>query len=561
VVGALAGGAAVAVAAIPDTTTGVITSCLKVKDGSVRIIDAQAGKRCSSGETLLTWNQRGQQGAQGVSGVPGAPGPAGPQGLPGVTGAQGPTGAQGTPGQGNKTVTGIVEITAGVVSLHGYGFTASCTNTIASSTTDCDLTFPTSTWGTTPPAVWAGFVTTAPSSWTSQGQVGVEVDSPTLVRLHSGISPATHQLIQFTATELSSYSSGPPQSILSTWGTMFGSTPTQRPNVPVSIDVSHSWSAVDVGYDHSCGLQADGSLWCWGSNVYGQLGIGSRIDSTAPLRVGNETTWTSVAAGLYFSCAVKMDHTLWCWGLDGYEGNLGIGLSAGIFAQFTSPIQVGTAQDWANVVADNATTCALKTDRSLWCWGSFTQFDSAPRPLRSTPTEVGGDTDWNTISLGGTFCGTKTDMSLWCAGPNSTGAVGDGTTTPRLIPTKVGSAQTWRSVAAGSWHTCAVAADESLWCWGSNSSGQLGDGSTVDELLPTRIGADTWIAASSGWQTTCGIKSEHSLWCWGYNTNGNAGVGSLAGPIPLPTQVGNAANWSTVAVGFANTAAVQIPTP
>jgi hypothetical protein len=86
VVGALVGGAAVAVAAIPDTTTGVISSCLKVKDGTVRIIDAQAGKRCSKEETLLAWNKQGPEGPAGATG------PAGPAGAPGATGPAGPVG-------------------------------------------------------------------------------------------------------------------------------------------------------------------------------------------------------------------------------------------------------------------------------------------------------------------------------------------------------------------------------------------------------------------------------------------------------------------------------------
>ena len=96
--GLILGAAAVAVAAIPDSNTGVISACMKTRDGTIRIIDAQAGRRCITGETLITWNQKGVLGAQGATGAQGALGGTGSQGAPGATGPQGPLGLQGAPG-------------------------------------------------------------------------------------------------------------------------------------------------------------------------------------------------------------------------------------------------------------------------------------------------------------------------------------------------------------------------------------------------------------------------------------------------------------------------------
>lgn len=107
VAGLILGAGAVAVAAIPDSNTGVISACMKTRDGTIRIIDFQAGRRCVTGETLITWNQKGVPGAQGATGAtgsagaPGAQGPAGatgPQGAPGLPGAQGPAGMPGADG-------------------------------------------------------------------------------------------------------------------------------------------------------------------------------------------------------------------------------------------------------------------------------------------------------------------------------------------------------------------------------------------------------------------------------------------------------------------------------
>ena len=97
-VGLAMGVGAFAVAAIPDSSTGLITACLKTRDGTIRVIDYQAGRRCITGETLLTWNQKGVAGAVGATGLTGAPGPKGDVGPQGPTGPQGATGPQGEVG-------------------------------------------------------------------------------------------------------------------------------------------------------------------------------------------------------------------------------------------------------------------------------------------------------------------------------------------------------------------------------------------------------------------------------------------------------------------------------
>ena len=118
VAGVILGATAVAVAAIPDSTTSVISACMKTRDGTIRLIDYQAGRRCVGGETLVTWNQKGAAGAPGApgaAGLPGAQGPAGavgpqgPQGIPGEVGPQGAVGPQGESGvQGPAGADGSV---------------------------------------------------------------------------------------------------------------------------------------------------------------------------------------------------------------------------------------------------------------------------------------------------------------------------------------------------------------------------------------------------------------------------------------------------------------------
>ncbi|MBA2698494.1 MAG: hypothetical protein H0U61_06925 [Nocardioidaceae bacterium] len=108
---------------------------------------------------------------------------------------------------------------------------------------------------------------------------------------------------------------------------------------------------------------------------------------------------------------------------------------------------------------------------------------------RSTPAQVGDDSNWATITAGDlTTCGTRTDMTQWCWGSNVYGQVGDGTTAKkRLSPKQVGGGTTWTGGAVGTGHSCAVRTDGTAWCWGSNLTGQLGNGTTEDSSTPVRV--------------------------------------------------------------------------
>jgi alpha-tubulin suppressor-like RCC1 family protein len=85
-----------------------------------------------------------------------------------------------------------------------------------------------------------------------------------------------------------------------------------------------NWTDVSAGGGHSMGIKADGTLWAWGWNNYGQLGDGTNTDRNTPVQVGSDTYWTDVSAGGYHSMGIKADGTLWAWGWNNY-GQLGVG--------------------------------------------------------------------------------------------------------------------------------------------------------------------------------------------------------------------------------------------
>jgi alpha-tubulin suppressor-like RCC1 family protein len=314
-------------------------------------------------------------------------------------------------------------------------------------------------------------------------------------------------------------------------------------------------SQVALGAYHTCARKVDGSLWCWGLNDSGQLGDGTTVNKSSPAQVtALGTTVAEVALGERHTCARKTDGTLWCWGYNIF-GQLGDGSTT----NRSSPVQVtalGTTV--AEVALRGLHSCARKTDDSLWCWGYniYGQLGDGTTTDRSTPVAVTtlGATVAE-VALGSRHtCARRTDATLWCWGRNAYGELGDGTTTNRSTPVEVTVlGTTVAEVALAGHHSCARKNDATLWCWGQNASGQVGDGTTVQKNSPvevTALGATVALPAA-GEDHTCARKTDATLWCWGYNFYGQLGDGTTTNkstPVEvtaLGTTVADAALGST----------------
>ncbi|HET6494202.1 MAG TPA: hypothetical protein VFH61_02420, partial [Thermoleophilia bacterium] len=312
------------------------------------------------------------------------------------------------------------------------------------------------------------------------------------------------------------------------------------------------------GSDHTLLIKPDGSLWSWGANAAGQLGTGSTgAQYPVAARVGTASDWAGVACGDSFSFGIKSDGSLYAWGLNG-SGQLGLGDAV----NRTAPQRVGSDNDWVAVAGGNQHALALKSDGSLWTWGanSFGQLGLGDTTDVSTPTRVGAATDWDVIACGAEFSAALTSgRTLWVWGRNDRSQLGLGDTAERLAPTQVGSAADWTRFDCGDEDMRALKSDGTLWAWGFNSYGQLGLGDTAIRSAPTRVGADAdWAAIAAGDDHSVALKSGGSLWTWGDNNYGQLGQGTADNAAhPTPIRVGTATDWSRILCGDDFTTALR----
>jgi alpha-tubulin suppressor-like RCC1 family protein len=243
----------------------------------------------------------------------------------------------------------------------------------------------------------------------------------------------------------------------------------------------------------TCGIRNSNRLYCWGSNISGALGIGSTINQNSPQQVSGATAdWAQVAGGAWHTCAVKTTGRLYCWGW-GDNGALGSGTTTR-----NTPREVtGGGTDWQYVATGQQHTCAVKTTGRLYCWGwnGNGELGVGNTTQYSTPREVSGSaTDWSFVAAGlRTTCAIKTNGRLYCWGFGGGGELGNGSTTnTQSTPIEVAGGYTdWVDVSLGgatdayptssttddTWgRVCALRANGLLYCWGYTDGAFAGDG-------------------------------------------------------------------------------------
>jgi alpha-tubulin suppressor-like RCC1 family protein len=324
-------------------------------------------------------------------------------------------------------------------------------------------------------------------------------------------------------------------------------------NVPGLVSVLSGASAIAAGFEHALAIGADGRVYGWGYNGFGQLGNGSNQTVFAPVAMIGATLQTApkiaVAGGTLHSLILRNDGVVEATGSNGF-GQLGDGTTNDRSEALPVP-------NLANVVAISAGgrhSLALLQNGDVWAWGDNIrgQLGDDTTADRYVPTPVSGLSGIKLIAGGDDFSMAATDDTLWAWGSNESGKLGDGTEVDRHLPVIVnlpaGFATPIKAIAAGSQFAMALDSSGVVYTWGSNEIGQLGSGSLSPgfrtEPLPVPAfppAGRTVIAIEAG--TRFGLEhvlallDNGDLWVWGYNDVGQLGVGSSTFIFKSPVQV------------------------
>ncbi|MBP6844886.1 MAG: hypothetical protein KA201_14130 [Kofleriaceae bacterium] len=318
-------------------------------------------------------------------------------------------------------------------------------------------------------------------------------------------------------------------------------------------------TAIVAGAAHTCAIDDQAQLWCWGQNVHGEVGDGSgqpRVPTPTMIATGV----TQVAAGGDHACAIAGGRVR-CWGqnLDGQSGQPTVGVVA-------TPTEVtGSGAGWIAVAVGARHSCGIKqvaaAEQRVYCWGADAhgaRGDGAAANVGPTPTEVsGGQTTWTAlVAAGDHTCGIVGGRAQ-CWGDNGQGQLGVGDRLDRDAPTAVvagdNPSRQYAQLAANAGTTCGVHSG-ALVCWGDNRQRLYGD-ATASATAPHQVASGAWTAVALGDTSGCGLRGGAPV-CWGAGGRGQIGDGARADRLAA-TAVGGLATATTVTVGGAHACAIS----
>ncbi|MBV8758406.1 MAG: hypothetical protein JO257_14060 [Deltaproteobacteria bacterium] len=335
-------------------------------------------------------------------------------------------------------------------------------------------------------------------------------------------------------------------------------------NAPVATQIA-------AANDQTCVLDANGARWCWGANGRGQLGDGSLVPRDRPTKM--RATGTSIVLGDSTGCLLDASMHLQCWGTSSYDeiddmnkphyvpydmqpsiapwsaiaitthtcgiGNMGVlycwgysehgevGAGAGIPGlTYSDPTPIAGGM-YTSVAVGDTQTCGT-TAGGTYCWGYnyWGELGNGTQSPSYIPSQV--DTMTGPVFAAGSVSCQLVGTTLRCWGLNVDGELGVGDVTLRKVPTDLPG--TWRQLALGRTHACAIATDGTAWCWGRNRYGELGTGDFHPALSPVQMSTAQWLQLAVGDTHSCGVQTDGSVWCWGNNGIGQLGRDHLRLP-------------------------------
>ena len=388
-----------------------------------------------------------------------------------------------------------------------------------------------------------------------------------------------------------------------------GDNTTVNRSSPKLIPGTPSWKTIVQAYSSQrMATKDNGTIWRWGDNSYGKTGDNSNVTKSSPMQIGADTDWSTTESahgiGNHHALMVKTDGTMWGMGRNNY-GQLGLGARAngGNNSAYSSPTQV-LGSDWAAASGSYNASLGLKQDGTLWVWGNnnygalgqnnktlsssplqipgttwstiSTDYDNHMRLLktdgtawgigynndgklgigqpsnnanRSSPTQIGGESDWTKINGGGNFMAVRSPGLMFTWGFNREGQLGNNQQSSGSPfgkqPSPVNIMEDVSDISFGREQAYSVKTNGTMWSWGHNSWGELGLNDKTFRSSPTQIPGTTWVQVSSGNNSCYARKSDGTVWSWGRNSSGALGVNNNT-KYSSPVQIGTGTDWTTI---------------
>lgn len=325
------------------------------------------------------------------------------------------------------------------------------------------------------------------------------------------------------------------------WGSndrgRLGDGTTRDRTFPRVVSGGLNFTAITAGSSgHTCGLTEFGEAYCWGSNPFGQLGDGTRVDRLTPVAVTGGLTFTAITAGDGYTCALALSGSAYCWGSNGL-GQLGNGeFHEGEEGDQLSPVAVVGGMTFSDITAYGNLTCGIERDGTAHCWGA--DLERIIVHPSGVPFAIPGGLAFSDIDAGNNHvCGLSDAGRAYCWGYNFFGQLGDGSNDHSSSPVEVVGAPRYSAIRAGGPHSCALLLTGEAYCWGANDAGQLGDGGHTDRNTPVAVAVGFGFhRIDTGIGYSCGVSRGRNAYCWGGNSHGQLGDGTIT-DRDIPTLV------------------------